>query len=321
MTPYRSGLPIDTLPKVEMSEEDRSKLQKTYRSYLGMINWLATTTRPDLTTVHSLFATSTEKPTQAHIDAAKYVGRYIKATADYGISFSSKGNSTLECFLEFPIDTTSEFKPFTLTDSGWGPQDASVPTPYTTCDVDLNETRSICSHMLLIMGGPLVWKSHKEKRTSRSSCEAEVKTTDEGVKSSQWIRNVLSDLGLLPPNTPTPIYNDNQAAVLWCNTTSQKGMRHYNIRENAIREAVHEYGEVAILHITGKTNPADIFTKEHKSSDVFRAVRDSFMSRRSSGGCWHPSSSDALVDEVEASMGGFDISRARRARTSDSVGM
>jgi hypothetical protein len=216
-----------------MSEEDRSKLQKTYRSYLGMINWLATTTRPDLTTVHSLFATSTEKPTQAHIDAAKYVGRYIKATADYGISFSSTGNSMLEGFLEFPIDT-SEFKPFTLADSGRGPQDASIPVPNATREVDLNETRSICGHMLLIMGGPLVWKSHKEKCTSRSTCEAEVKTTDEGVKSAQWIQHVLLDLGLLPPNSPTPIYNDNLAAVMCSNTTSQKGMRHYNIRENAI---------------------------------------------------------------------------------------
>jgi hypothetical protein len=155
---------------------------------------------------------------------------------------------------------------------------------------------------LFLQGGPILWKSHKEKRTSRSTCEAEVKATDECVKSVQWIRNVLSDLELLPPHSPTLIYNDNSAAVLWCNTTSQKGMRHVNIRENAVREAVHEHGEVSILHVSGKTNPADLFTKEHKSGDVFRSIRDSFMSRRSSGGCWRPHSQGASMDEVAASM-------------------
>ena len=74
------------------------------------------------------------------------------------------------------------------------------------------------------------------------------------------------------------------AAVNWSNTTSQKGMRWVNIRENSIREAIHEHHEITVQHIGGKVNPADLFTKEHKSDDCFRILRDSFMSRRSSGG-------------------------------------
>jgi hypothetical protein len=64
-------------------------------------------------------------------------------------------------------------------------------------------------------------------------------------------------------------------------------MRHYNVRENAVREAINEYKEVTVQHIGGKVNPADLFTKEHKSDETFRNLRDSFMSRRSSGGCWY----------------------------------
>lgn len=66
-------------------------------------------------------------------------------------------------------------------------------------------------------------------------------------------------------------------------------MRHYNIRENVVHEAINEYNEVSVHHVGGKTNPADLLTKEHKSSEIFRSLRDSFMSRRSSGGCWHSS--------------------------------
>jgi hypothetical protein len=59
------------------------------------------------------------------------------------------------------------------------------------------------------------------------------------------------------------------AAVNWSNTTSHKAMRHVNIRENAIREAIHEFHEISVLHIGGKVNPADLFTKEHKSNEIF----------------------------------------------------
>ena len=251
-----------------------------------MLNWLSISTRPDLTTVHSLLASATESPSQAHLDALRHVGRYVKATMDYGITFSSQANPDLEAFIQFPLgdDDANLPKPSGFADANWGPQDASVPTDSSTRQVTLDETRSICGHLVFLSNGPLIWKSHKEKRNSRSSCESEVKATDECTKSVQWIRNVLDDLSLLT-NDPTPIYNDNMAAVNWSNTTSHKSMRHVNIRESAVREAIHEYNEVSVRHIGGKMNPSDLFTKEHKSDEIFRDIRDSFMSPRSSGGC------------------------------------
>ena len=73
--------------------------------------------------------------------------------------------------------------------------------------------------------------------------------------------------------------NDNQGAVDWCKTTSTKGMRHVNIRENCVREAVHEFHEVQIFHIPGKHNPSDIFTKEHKDVTAFLTLRDTLLRR------------------------------------------
>jgi Reverse transcriptase (RNA-dependent DNA polymerase) len=290
MTPYRSGLPIDSLPRLALTSVTNDKkyqiLKEKYRTFLGMLNWLSISTRPDLATVNSLLATATESPTQAHLEALRHVGRYIKATSDYGISFSSKPNTALEAFVQFPLDdnVASIPCPKAFADSNWGPQDASTPSETNHRLIELDETRSVCGHLIFLSHGPLIWKSHKEKRNSRSSCEAEVKATDECTKSVQWLRHVLSDLSLLD-SRPTTIFNDNMAAVNWSNTTSHKAMRHVNIRENAIREAIHEFQEISVLHIGGKVNPADLFTKEHKSDEIFRSIRDSFMSRRSSGGC------------------------------------
>jgi hypothetical protein len=55
-------------------------------------------------------------------------------------------------------------------------------------------------------------------------------------------------------------------------------MRHVNIQENMIREAIHSFREIEVSHIPGPCNPADIFTKEFKSDETFRQVRGVLLS-------------------------------------------
>lgn len=102
---------------------------------------------------------------------------------------------------------------------------------------------------------PILWKTHKEARISRSSCEAEVKATDKCGKNVQMFHHVLTNLNLLNSSIPTSIYNENHKAVSWSNFFSTKGMQHVNIRENAVREA-QVLNEVSIHHIHGPHNPA-----------------------------------------------------------------
>mmetsp|Transcript_23736 Transcript_23736/g.34017 ORF Transcript_23736/g.34017 Transcript_23736/m.34017 type:complete len:111 (+) Transcript_23736:2220-2552(+) len=94
-------------------------------------------------------------------------------------------------------------------------------------------------------------------------------------------RHLLVELGLLNINLPTTIYNDNKGAVDWSNSSSTKGMRHVNIRENAVREA-KEHNEVSICHIAGASNPSDLFSKEFKSDAIFRTLRGLLLSYPSS---------------------------------------
>jgi len=283
MTPFRSGFPIDTIPVVEMSPEARAPLVGKMQCWLGMINWLTMGTRPDLSTVFSLLASHTNSPSPGHLDAVKHLGRYIKSTADLGLLFSSRRNITLESYVYFPVNGVDDLQSGSTAptllgfcDANWGPQDASVPSVSdSSCQriVSPSETRSICGHVLMMGGAPVFWKCHKESRISRSSTEAEVKATDECTKSVQMFRHLLGELDLINLNLATAIYNDNRGAVNWSNTSSTKGMRHVNIRENAIREAIHEYNEVTVSHIPGAQNPSDIFTKEFKSDAIFRQLR------------------------------------------------
>ena len=87
-------------------------------------------------------------------------------------------------------------------------------------------------------------------------------------------------------------------------------MRHYNIHENAVQEAINKHKEVSIHHVSGKINPSDSLTKEHKSPDIFRSLQDSFMSHHSFGGCLHIHSStldmrmshEYIMDDHESSL-------------------
>ena len=73
-----------------------------------------------------------------------------------------------------------------------------------------------------------------------------------------------------------PVYNDNQACVDWSRSTTTKGIKHLNLRENMIRETVHDK-EATIFHIPGVINGSDLFTKEIRDQAHFCACRDSMM--------------------------------------------
>ena len=70
------------------------------------------------------------------------------------------------------------------------------------------------------------------------------------------------------PGHPINVYNDNNACVCWSKSTTTKGLRQITIRENAIRESV-DNDFIKVLHIAGKTNIADLFTKEMKDISHF----------------------------------------------------
>lgn len=151
---------------------------------------------------------------------------------------------------------------------------------------------------------------HKESHISCSSCEAEVKTTDECIKNAQMFCHLLSDLQLLDRSCPIPVYNDNGGSVDWSNSFSTKGMRHVNICENSIQEA-HLLNEVSILHIPGNANPADLLTMEFKSKPTFWSLWNLILFYPSSFPSWFAPCLDGGIRHFEISKFEMCISSPR----------
>jgi hypothetical protein len=75
------------------------------------------------------------------------------------------------------------------------------------------------------------------------------------------------------------IYNDNKACVNWSKSCTTKGLRHIQMRENRVRENMQNQF-VQICHINGKTNLADLFTKEMRDTVHFVELRDLMLHPR-----------------------------------------
>ena len=270
-TPYRSGYPIDKIPSEAYDESTQKQYTKTLQSLVGSLTWLSMSTRPDLSTITNMLAKYVSNPSKGHLDAGKRILRYIKGTLNKGLTFSTSNKHNLSAYLKFPITQPL----IALTDANWGPQDQSVPKPSTTpASLDIFKSRSLSGYILWGTG-PIHWQSKRQSLTARSTAEAEIIATDECVKFLLYLRNICDDLQL--PHSyfhePLKVYNDNSACIKWSRNMTTKGLRYIQIRENAVRESVQDKF-IDLLHIEGKINIADLFTKEDKDSKHFISIRD-----------------------------------------------
>lgn len=86
MTPYCSGFQIDTIPPADPKDPDlKRRTIKVYQSIVRCINWLATSTHPDVAPVLSFLASYSHAPLHQHYKSALHAVKYLNlySTADY----------------------------------------------------------------------------------------------------------------------------------------------------------------------------------------------------------------------------------------------
>lgn len=89
------------------------------------------------------------------------------------------------------------------------------------------------------------------------------------------LQHILHKLNIIDIITEVSIniYNDNVVVVECSRNQTTKKLQHIQMRKNAIREG-HKAGHINVLHIIGKLNPPDMFTKNEKSAHHFEETRD-----------------------------------------------
>ncbi len=139
--------------------------------------------------------------------------------------------------------------------------------------------------ILFCLGGPITWKADCQDCTSLTSCEAEIRATKMGSRLTVNTCNLILDLSskvypIKDAEYATPVFNENDACVQWCHNLRTKGNQDIEHWENVTREWIED-GSISVSHVSGKCNPADIFTKEMRNAANFCCICNAFMCRGS----------------------------------------
>ena len=112
----------------------------------------------------------------------------------------------------------------------------------------------------------------------------------------------MKQAGLPGAGCPTPTLNGNRGAIGWIESGCRpsKKLRHENLAELGIAEA-KQHNEVSFYWIPGKTNPADIFTKEDNDVQHYCSLRDLMVMAReefTSDNTEHKSDTPEEADDI-----------------------
>jgi hypothetical protein len=216
--PVKTPLPPNTrltkrdLPQTE--EEGQRAAAQLYRQLVGVLMYLAISTRPDIMHAISTLSRFNSGHGDVHWKAALHVVRYLKGTRDY----------------ELELGGSKEAELIGYTDSD-----------YANCP----DTRRLVSGYCFSLGSGIVsWMSKKQATTATSSTEAEYMAACSATKEAVWIRNLLHCLNQ-EQRDPTVIFIDNNGARILTEDPSfhQRAKhietQHHYSRECAQRGIVH----------------------------------------------------------------------------------
>jgi len=152
-------------------------MRQTYQEIVGSLQYLCTWTRPDLLFATNQLAKHMSNPGRVHMAAAHRVLRYLKGTADYGLTYSS--NPSVPALLR-----------------AWADAD------WATC----TDTRRSYSGAVFSLASTAVhWSSKQQTSVSTSTTEAEYVSASKAADDVLWLRRVLEDAGARQ-DLPTPLF-------------------------------------------------------------------------------------------------------------------
>ena len=221
------------------------KLKWNYCSAIGMLNYLAASTRPDiLYAVHQCARFSTNLKL-SHERALKRIVRYLKGTKDKGIILSPDPAKGICCYVD------ADFA------GGYSNETKEQPV----------SVYSRTGYVLFYFGCPLIWVSKLQSEICLSTVEAEYVALSQAMRDIiPFIDQVKEMDGIFESSSPKvdvhcTLFKDNNGALeLAMKPRYRPRTKHIAIKYHHFREHVTR-GTVTVKPIDTKEQLADQFTK------------------------------------------------------------
>ena len=171
----------------KLNDENFLQDNHEYRQLIGMLLYLTTHSRPDISASVSILSQKISKPNQTDINEVKRVIRYLKGTKNFKLKLS---NALREQSL------------FSFSDANWAE--------------DRNTRKSNSGYLCNVNGGAVSWSCRKQDLIALSSTEAEYIALSETCKETIWLKRLMK---LFDANdcSPTLILTDSQSCLKMIN--------------------------------------------------------------------------------------------------------
>lgn len=213
------------------TEEERKLMENVpFRELVGSLQYLAQSTRPDISFAVNVVSQFCQNPGKAHWIAAKRILRYLKGTKSMKLTYSKESD---EGFVGY-------------SDADWGN--------------DPDTRRSITGYVFKQSGGAISWSCRKQATVALSTMEAEYMAVSAATQEALWWRGLREELH--GASETVEIRCDNLSTVHLAKKEVGYSPRskHIDIRHHFVREKL-EQNIIKLDHVRTEKQIADVLTK------------------------------------------------------------
>jgi hypothetical protein len=224
------------IEKLNPQEGDEEPVDKTtYLEHVGMLNYLATLTRPDLLYALSRCAQRCSNPTQEDMRRVKKIFKYVNKTKSITLTF--KRGNTKDILLRGWVDASHIHHA----------EDSKAQYGYAFALDDNDSVFYARSTKMRIV-------------TPAGSTESEYVALYEAATEVVYLRNILNELGFLQ-SQPTVIYEDNKSTMaIAAGGGDHQHIKHIQVKYHYTRDLIRD-NVIQVVHCVTEDMIADMLTK------------------------------------------------------------
>lgn len=202
-----------------------------YRKLIGMLLYVSTNTRPDISASVSILSQRVIEPRDVDLNEVKRVIRYLKGTRNLKLCLSNKNVPEIL--------------------SGYSDADWAE---------NRRDRKSNTGYFCSLFGGSTSWSCRKQEVVALSTCEAEYIALSETCKEVTWMKRLAEELEIEVPDSIT-VKTDSQSCISkLANDNSGGRTKHIDTRFHFVKDQIRN-GKVKLKYHETSTNIADLFTK------------------------------------------------------------
>ena len=209
-----------------------------YRKLIGMLLYVSTNSRPDISSSVSILSQKVSKPSITDLNEVKRIIKYLKYTKNSKLRLSDKNP---ELSVQFP-----ESELILFSDANWAE--------------DRTDRKSNSGYIGFVYGGTISWACRKQATVSLSSTEAEYIALSETTQEAIWLKRLCDDFNIEIKH-PVPILVDNQSAIkIVDNYKFSNSTKHIETRYHFVKD-IKQRNIIDVKYCPGEHNIADMLTK------------------------------------------------------------